>query len=688
MKELYRSHRFRNIVLIVLSGALFFAGLSILWVASLKIPDLSDLTTRQVTQSTKIYDRTGEVILYDMARDVSREIVPLTDISDYAQKATIAIEDKDFYSHNGFVFSSFLRAVLVNLTSLSFSQGGSTITQQVVKNSILTLDKTPTRKLKELILALKLDKALTKDEILALYLNEISYGGNVYGIEEASQRFFGKTAKELALVESAYLAAIPRAPTFYSPYGLNKEALENRKNLVLKEMLNNGYINQEEYDLALAEKITFKPRANTGSLKAPHFVFFVIDQLAQKYSDDVLENGGLRVITTLDLDIQNKVEELALSYGEKNKVQFNADNNAVVVIDPKTGEVLAMSGSRNYFDTDIQGNFNASVAKRQPGSTFKPIVYSVLFNKGYTPDSILWDVPTQFSPACGWSEYKTDDTCYSPVNYDDIFRGPMRIRDALAQSINIPAVQALYLAGIKNSLSLARDMGITSLGDESRFGLSLVLGGGEVSLLELVSAYSIFANDGIRNKHTAILRTYDAGGQTLDEYTPSPQRVLPADTARKISSILSDDNARIPAYGANSLLHVPSRPVAVKTGTTNDFKDAWIVGYAPNLVVGAWVGNNDNTSMEKKVAGFIVAPLWRDLMDAVLPKFQIENFGTPEPTDPNLKPILRGDWQSGGKHSVLHFIDKENPLGPPPIDPFDDPQYENWEKAVEVHRLN
>lgn len=688
MKELHKYKNRRNLTLIILSGVLFFAGISLLWMASLKIPDLSDLTTRKVSQSTKIYDRTGDVLLYDMSKEVSREIVPLENISDYAKKATIAIEDKDFYSHNGFVLSSFLRAVLVNLTSLSYRQGGSTITQQVVKNSILTLDKTPTRKLKELILALKLERVLSKEEILALYLNEISYGGKVYGIEEASERFFGKDAKDLTLPESAYLAAIPRAPTFYSPYGANLEALERRKNLVLLEMLNSAVITQEEYDEALTKKVEFKPRENTGGIKAPHFVFFVIEQLANKYGDDVLENGGLRVITSLDLSIQEEAERLAEKYGSINQEQFNADNNANVVIDPKTGEILAMTGSRNYFDKEIQGNFNAATARRQPGSTFKPLVYAVLFNKGFTPDSILWDVQTQFSPNCAWGDFKTDDTCYSPVNYDDTFRGPMKIRDALAQSVNIPAVQALYLAGIPESLALAKDLGITSLGDESRFGLSLVLGGGEVSLLELVSAYGVFANDGIRSNHTAILRVYDANNKIIEEHTPSPTRVLPADTARKISDILSDNTARTPAFGASSALYIPSRPVAVKTGTTNDYKDAWIVGYTPNVVVGSWVGNNANVSMEKKVAGFIVAPMWRELMDSILPKFAIETFAKPEPTDPNLKPILRGDWVSPGIHSVLHFIDKKNPLGPAPSDPSKDPQYLNWENAVQAHPLN
>lgn len=683
LKYWIKRHR-KNILSIAFSGVLLIFGFGLLWVASLRIPDLSDLTQRRVVESTKIYDRTGEVLLYDMGQDLRRTLVPFKDISDYVKKAVVAIEDKGFYSHGGFDVEAIMRAIWVDIKTLSLSQGGSTITQQVVKNSILTVDKTPTRKLKEIILAIKLDGALTKEQILNIYLNEIPFGGNLYGVEEAAQNFYRKSAKDLTLVESAYLAAIINRPTRYSPYGTHKDELESRKNFVLSEMLKQSLISEEEYKEALEEKVVFAPRENTGGIKAPHFVFYIIDMLRDTYGEDTLQSGGLRVVTTLDYDIQKNAEAIAKKYGEINQEQFNADNNATVVIDPKTGDILAMTGSRDYFDKSIDGNFNAATAHRQPGSTFKPIVYSTLFNKGYTPDTILWDVPTQFSPNCEWNKFETDDVCYSPVNYDDLFRGPMKVRDALAQSINLPAVQALYLAGIRNSLDLAESLGITSLKDESRFGLSLVLGGGEVSLLELVSAYSVFANDGVRNPHNAILRVYDSKNQVLEEHTPSPRRVLSEDTSRKISSILSDNTARTPAYGANSIIYVAERPVAVKTGTTNDFKDAWIVGFAPNIVVGAWVGNNENIPMEKKIAGFIVAPMWRELINKVLPDLPVEVFGEPSPTDPELKPILRGDWQSGGAHSILHFVDKDNPLGPAPINPNLDPQYQNWERAVEA----
>lgn len=682
MKERRKLNRYRNIGFVALSLGLFVVGFLFIWVATLKIPDLHDLTTRKVAQSTKIFDRTGTILLYDMGQNVKRTLVAYEDISHYVKEAVVAVEDKSFYSHGGVDPKAILRAFFADISTLSLSQGGSTITQQVVKNAILTNDKSPARKLKELILAVKLDNALPKDEILGIYLNEIPFGGNLYGVEEAAQSFFGKSSKDITLPEAAYLAAMINAPTYYSPYGTHRDKLEERKNKVLKEMLDQDRIGKEEYAAATKISTAFNPRANSGGIKAPHFVFFVIDWLGERYGEDALLNGGLKIVTTIDWGIQSEAERIAKKYGEVNQRQFNADNNAMVAMDPKSGDILAMTGSRDYFDKSIQGNFNAATAHRQPGSTFKPFVYSVLFNRGYTPDTILWDIPTQFSTSCAWNNFVTDDKCYSPKDYDEKFRGPMRIRDALAQSINIPAVQALYLAGMQDSIDMAKSLGIQSLGSPSLYGLSLVLGGGEVSPLDMVSAYSVFANDGVRNPYNPILRVEDSNGSVLEEHTPSPERVLPADTARKISDILSDNVARIPAYGTNSALYIPDRPVAVKTGTTNDYKDAWIIGYAPNIAVGAWVGNNENVPMVKKVAGFIVAPMWRELMDSILPKLPAERFETPEPTDPSLKPILRGDWQTGGVHSILYWVDTDNPLGPPPANPANDPEFGNWENAV------
>ena len=682
MKKFLKRMRHSNLSLAAAAVTLFALGLSILWLASLRIPALESISERQIDQSTKIYDRTGQILLYDLSKDVRRNQVTFEDISPYIKAATIAIEDRSFYSHRGFILSSFLRAVWVNLTTLSFSQGGSTITQQVVKNSILTKDKTPTRKLKELILALKLEKVLSKEEILSLYLNEIPYGGTVYGIEEAAQNFFGKSARDVTLSEAAYLSSLPKAPSFYSPYGSHQTELEARKNLVLSEMLKNEFITQEEYDAAMKERPVFKEKQDTGNIKAPHFVFFVIDYLAKKYGEDAVQNSGFKIVTTLDYSIQRDAEAIAKKYGPINKEKFNGENNAMVVIDPKTGDILAMVGSKDYFDKEIDGNFNAAISHRQPGSTFKPFVYSVLFNKGYTDQTVLFDAPIQFSTSCAGDFLVTDDKCYAPGNYDDLFRGPMTIRNALAQSINVPAVEALYLAGVKNSIKLAESMGIESLTDTSNYGLSLVLGGGSVSLLDMTAAYSVFGNDGTRNPYTPVLWVEDAQGNIIDKHIPFPRQVLPEQTARIISSILSDNTARTPGYGPNSPLYVAERDVAVKTGTSNDYRDAWIIGYAPNIAIGAWVGNNDNSEMEKKVAGLIVSPMWRDLMDKVLPTLPAESFTPPTPEDSSrLKPILRGELGSE-PHSILYWVDKDNPRGPIPSYPGNDPQFNNWEYGV------
>ncbi|MEK9185923.1 MAG: transglycosylase domain-containing protein, partial [Patescibacteria group bacterium] len=417
LKHFFTKHNQAIRTLAVLFAAFcLLAGSAItFWVSTFKVPSLQTIQQRRVAESTKIYDRTGKTLLYDVSQNTKRTVVPIEKISDYAKKASIAIEDRDFYNHRGVKPSSFLRAMFKNLTTLSLSQGGSTITQQVVKNSILTNEKWVSRKLKEWVLALQIEKVLIKDEILAMYLNEIPYGGTIYGIEEASETFFGKNAKEVGLAEAAYLAAIPKAPTYYSPYGKNREKLEERKNLVLGQMWKNGLINDKEYKTAKEEKVEFKPKEDSG-IKAPHFVFYVIDYLKNKYGDDVLEKGGLKVVTTLDYTLQVMAEDIAHDYALENKEKFNAENAALVAIDPKTGGILVMVGSRDYFDTDIDGAFNVTLAKRQPGSTIKPFVYAEAFRKGYTPETALFNVKTQFATKCAGDDLTSENECYSPEN--------------------------------------------------------------------------------------------------------------------------------------------------------------------------------------------------------------------------------------------------------------------------------
>ncbi len=707
----YHKYHIKNILLLALSCCIILAGLGILWLSTLKIPDLHAFEARKVAQSTKIYDRTGEIVLYDIHQNAKRTVVALSDISPYIQKGTIAIEDNEFYSHFGIQPKAILRALLAVLTSGSYSQGGSTITQQVVKNAILTTDKTLTRKLKEWVIAIKLERVLTKDQILETYLNETPYGGNIYGVEEASKTFYGKDAKDVTIAEAAYIAAVAQAPTYYSPYGTHQDALLQRKNLVLRKMYENKFIDDAQYKAALAERVRFLSRSEAG-IKAAHFSLFVKDYLVEKYGEDFVQQGGLKVITTLDYKMQKTAEDTVKNYIADMRKKFDDKmNTALVAIDPKTGDILSMVGSRDYFDTKIDGNYNITTADRQPGSSFKPFVYATAFNKGYTPDTELFDIKTEFSSSCTpQGEPKTPDAqCYSPDEYDHEFPGPMTMRYALAQSRNIPAVKTLYLSGIKDSLKTAADMGIGGLGDANQYGLTLVLGGGEVKLLDLTSAYSVFANDGERNPYRSILRIEDSKGNIIEESKLATNQVLPKNTVRQISDILSDESIRIATI--RDLLKPSSKQIAVKTGTTNDYRDVWTMGYTPQLAVGVWAGHNDNTPIDKsKTAGLVITPLWAAFMLEATKDMPNENFEEPEPVPTDLKPVLRGHWEGGESyfidtasgnratdstppefkqevivnnvHSILYWVNKDDPRGPVPSNPQNDSQFASWEYGV------
>ncbi len=676
------------LALIVLALSLIVTSTIFVWVASLEIPSLDGFEARQVTQSTKIYDRTGKVLLFDLHDDIRRTVIPLEEVARYAKNAAVAIEDAEFYEHRGIKPKSILRAVFANIRSGSYSQGGSTITQQIVKNALLTRKKTITRKVKEWILAIKLDARMTKEEILEIYLNDSPYGGTIYGIEEASQYFFGVSANELTIPQAAYLAALPQRPTYFSPYGKHRDALETRKNLVLLKMREKGFINEQEYRDALNETVEFTEYGEQN-IKAPHFVFYVRDYLEKKYGRDAVYENGLKVISTLDYRLQKKAEKILKEYALANEKKFRAENSAMVAIDPHTGQILAMVGSRDYFDENIDGKFNVTTALRQPGSTFKPIVYSLAFEKGYTPSTILFDLPTQFSTSCQVDNTTMTDGCYSPKNYDNKFRGPMTMANALAQSINIPAVKTLYLAGVADSIAHARKMGITSLTrSAAHYGFSLVLGGGEVTLLELTNLYGAFANDGIANKHTSILKVQDPAGTVLEEYERASERVLSTNSARNISNILSNNASRAPAYGSRSPLFFNDRQVAAKTGTTNNFRDVWIIGFTPDIVVGTWAGNNDNTPIVNEFAGFVLAPMWRAIMSEALELVPNTNFKSPTNTATTTKAVLNGQWQGPSAsvqsvHSILHWVNKSNPTGTFPINPATNPQYKFWEYPVQ-----
>jgi 1A family penicillin-binding protein len=684
--------------------ALILAGGLFIWISTLEIPDLSSFEQRRILQSTKIYDRTGEILLYDLHQDVRRTIVPFENISYHMKNATVAIEDDDFYKHFGVSPTAILRAAISNFTAgdLLGGQGGSTITQQVIKNSILEQEKRLTRKIMEAILALKIERVLTKDEILGYYLNESPYGGTIYGVEEASQAFFGKSASDLTLPEAAYLAALPQAPTYLSPYGTHKDDLDSRQKQVLNRMLVNGFITQEEHDTAAATAVEFQPQAVSG-IRAPHFVMYIREQLVEKYGEEALSEKGLRVVTTLDWELQQEAERIVSEKALTNEERFNASNAGLVAIDPQKGDVLVMVGSRNYFDEEIDGNFNVALSKRQPGSSIKPIVYASAFSKGYTPETKVFDVKTQFSSVCEPWDLSNENPCYSPNNYNNKFVGPISLRNALAQSLNIPAVKVLYLTGIKDAIKLAGDMGITTLNDPDRLGLTLVLGGGEVTLLEHTGAYAVFANEGVKVDRRAILRIEDSYGNVLEEPQVQERRVLDRDVTLQISDILTDNNARAPLWGYNSQINFPNRDVAAKSGSTNNSRDAWIMGYAPNIAVGVWVGNNDNAPMNG-LSGLIATPMWREFMDIALAKVDEQSFAQPPAIDPSLKPILRGEivdaglliqsiqsgsstmdiaGVTGSMHNILHYVDKSNPTGPYPSNPSADSQYNNWEYAVQ-----
>ncbi len=711
IRKRIRKHHLRSGLLLGISFGLIVTGFVALWVATLPMPDLHSFENRQMPESTKIYDRTGTILLYDTGTNAKRTAVPLSEISPLIQNATIAIEDSDFYTNIGIEPMSIIRAVLANIVSGEYAQGASTITQQVVKNSLLTKDKTITRKIKEWVLAIKLTRVLSKDDILETYLNETPYGGTIYSVEEASRAFFGRPAKDVTLAQAAYLGAIPQAPTYYSPYGTHREDLDARKNLVLSRMKTLGMISEEEYTQAKEEVVQFLSK-NEG-IRAPHFVMMVREYITQKYGEERASRGGLRVITSLDYTMQEKMQGTISRFAPSLETNFNASNTAMVALDPKTGDIWALVGSRDYFDAAIDGNYNIALAKRQPGSTFKPFVYANMFALGYTPDTVLFDVKTEFSTLCtveGKPKKSEDDpkkVCYSPVEYDGLFPGPMSIREALAHSRNVPAVKALYLSGIPRALKIARDMGITTFTDPDRYGLTLVLGGGEVTLLDLTSAYGVFANDGVRNPYRYVLEVWD-GDQKLEEAGTRPNQVIPPEIARQVSDILSDNKVRMDSL--KPIADSVGRQVAIKTGTTNDFRDVWTLGYTPNLVVGAWAGKNDNTAMDHNVAGLIISPVWGAFVSDAVKDLSRENFKTPPAPITDNKPVLHGVWQGGvsywidsvsGKlateytptetrrevvansvHSILHWVDKDDPSGPAPKDPKDDSQYEYWEYGV------
>jgi 1A family penicillin-binding protein len=574
-------------------------GLGVLfaWYAK-DLPTPGRIQKRKAAEATQILDREGHP-LYAVYDEEKRLSIPADQMPDILRQATVAIEDKDFYRHRGVDVRGIIRGVILKPLTGQRAQGGSTITQQYVKNALLTSERSIDRKIKELIIALELEFMYSKEEILTLYLNEIPYGSNVYGIEAAAQTFFGKSARDLNLTEATTLAALPQRPSYLSPYGSHTDELTERRNFVLERMAALGFIAEETKEASQAQTVSFVPRRET--ITAPHFVFYVRDKLIEKYGEQLVLEGGLKVTTTLDLRAQRKAEEAIATADNKYLTRYKADNAALVALDPRNGQILAMVGSVDYFDTDHGGNFNVTTALRQPGSAFKPIVYAAAFKGTLSPSSTLWDVETDFGQ-------------YRPQNYDGSQRGPVTVRSALANSLNIPAVKTLALTGLDKAIKTAQDLGITSLTEPDRYGLSLVLGGAEVKPLELAAAYGVFGAEGSYHEPSPILRVEDSSGKVLDEWQDVSREALAPEIAYQITHILIDNQARTPVFGARSPLYFPGMAVAAKTGTTQEYRDGWTVGYTPEVTTAVWVGNNDNSPMDQAGGVRAAGPIFHDFM--------------------------------------------------------------------------
>ncbi len=595
---------------------------------SSKLPSPDKLTARDRVLSTKIYDRNGE-LLYDVHGDQNRTLVTLDDVPQHLVNATLAAEDSDFYAHRGFDMLGIARA-FYNVLVLRRMQGGSTVTQQVVRNTVISSERTITRKIKELILALQIERKYSKDELLQMYLNEAPYGGQAYGVQAAAEVYFNKNVEDLTLGEAAFLAGMPQAPSRYSPYR-DPDKARARRDYVLYLMEKRGWLGKdgqrhflpaEEAEQVKQIDLDYAPPG--GEIKAPHFVMYVKELLTDRFGASLVEQGGLKVTTSLDLEKHQEMQEVVSD--EIAKVEnLNIGNGALLAMNPQTGEIISMVGSKDFFAEDYDGQVNVTMRPRQPGSAIKPLAYATAFKQGYTPATVLFDVPTIFPGGEGQKDYE-------PKNYDGKFRGPMMLRYGLGNSINVVAVKLLRLVGVREMINTAHDLGITTLNEPDRYGLSLTLGGGEVMLLDLVTAYSGFANEGHRVTPRAILKVEDSSGHVLEKFNPTegPQ-VLSNEIAYLISDILSDNNARIQAFGPSSSLHIPGYAVAVKTGTTNDMRDNWTVGYTPNIAVGVWVGNNDNSEMSSVVSGISgAAPIWNRAIKVFLEGKENEKFERPD----------------------------------------------------------
>ncbi len=648
-----------KILLALFLFSLFSAFIIFIFYAK-DLPRPEKFTEKQFVQSTKIYDRTGGVVLYEIYGEEKRTLVSLDKIPEYLKQAVISTEDANFYRHFGIDVNGIIRSVLINFQIQQPTYGGSTIPQQLIRSTFFSTEKTIERKIREIILALELDRRYSKEQILEWYLNQVPFGSNSYGVEAASRTYFGKSVSDISLPEAAVLAALIQGPSRLSPYGYHKDDLLTRKDYVLNRMKEEGLLTEEQMREYQKTEITFVEKP--VSILAPYFTLWVKQQIEEKYSEEFLRKEGLKIYTTLDWGMQQLAEEAVAEGIERNK-SYNAYNAGLVAISPKTGEVMAMTvGTGDYYADPYPENcvpgsnclfdpkFNVVVGTsnnpgRQPGSAFKPFVYATAFKKGYNASTTVTDQETNFG-VWGGKEYL-------PQNYDERYRGLVTLRQGLAQSLNIPSIKVLYLAGTENkieslttnnfigqesvfaegleeSVETAKSMGITTLNRPlSSYGPSIVLGGGEVKLLDITSAYGVFAADGLSVPPVSILKIVDSKGNIIEENKKTPKRVLSKEVARMINDILSDNQARAPMFGFYSALHFEGYDVAAKTGTTQDYRDGWTIGYTPSISVGVWVGNNNNDAMLKKPAVSSAGPIFHSFLEKVLPTLPQENFEKP-----------------------------------------------------------
>jgi 1A family penicillin-binding protein len=637
-----------------------------------QLPSLDVVKNINLGSSTQIYDRTGKILLYEIG--LRNYPIEYKDIPQKIILATLAAEDDNFFKHKGISLRGILRSIILNIKSKSLSYGGSTISQQLARNLFLTNEKSFIRKIKEIILAFELERTFSKEEILTRYLNSINYGAGNIGIKAASDFYFNKDISSLSWSETVILASIPKSPTYYTPiYQENLQRLKERRDFILNRLLNLGWIKEEDYYQAIKEPILLSQK-KYYKIAAPHFVIEIRKILEKNYPNINLETAGLKVISTLNYNYQKIAEEIVYKKALENEKKYGAKNAALMMIDSKTGEVLAMVGSRNFFDESIQGQVNMTTSYRQPGSAFKPISYLTLFQLGYPIETIVFDTPTNFG---------SYEKPYAPKNFDKKYRGPVNLKTALSQSLNIPSVKVFYLAGPERVIENAKKMGISNIKNYEHYGLSLVLGTAEVRMIDLLKAYNVLANDGYYTDFTLILKIINNKNEVLFEYKPNKIKIIDSQSVRMVNDILKDYNARRGLFSASlPLTKIDDYEIAIKTGTTQFYRDAWAIGYTPNFVIGVWAGNTDGKTIKEGLSVLLTLPVWHEFTSQIIKNYPKTKFLSPMPVKIN-KPMLNGEWFSDyGIHDILFYVDKNNPLGPINKNPYKDPQFYKWEEGV------